>query len=163
MLVTGALALLVASCGSGGGGSSSATTVATSGLVSKASVDGTPVLTDRFGKTLYSADVEASGQIKCVDECTAFWDPLMATQAQARQITARLGETFGVVDRPDGATQLTLAGLPLYTFAEEGAADLNGNGFTDDFQGTHFEWAAAGTDGAASPTTPDDGGGRYGY
>jgi len=164
-LVTGGLALLVAACGSGGGSSTDSAAAASSAVVSTASVGDTTTLTDRFGKTLYSADVEANGQIKCVDTCTTFWEPLMASKQQAEQATSRLGETFGVVSRPDGSSQLTLKGLPLYTFAEEGAGELNGNGFTDDFAGTHFIWKAAGTNGAATggSTGSYGGGGRYGY
>jgi predicted lipoprotein with Yx(FWY)xxD motif len=161
-LVVGALALLVTACGSGGGGSSSGSAGTSSGLVSTSSVDGSSTLADASGKTLYTAGVEANGQIKCVDSCTTFWQPLMATAKQAKQASTRLGETFGVVDRPEGETQLTLQGLPLYTFADEGAGQLKGNGFTDDFQGTHFEWSAAGTDGSAAPS-PSTNGGGYGY
>ena len=134
-----------------------------SGLVSMSSVDGSSTLADGSGKTLYSADVEANGQIKCVDSCTTFWQPLMATVKQAKQDSTRLGVRFGVVDRPDGETQLTLRGLPLYTFADEGAGQLTGNGFTDDFEGTHFEWSAVGTDGSVAPSPSTNGGGGYGY
>jgi predicted lipoprotein with Yx(FWY)xxD motif len=162
-LVVGALALLVTACGSSGGGFSSGSGGTASGLVSTSSVDGSSTLADAAGKTLYSADVEANGQIKCVDSCTTFWQPLMATVKQAKQASTQLGETFGVVDRPDGETQLTFRGRPLYTFAEEGAGQLKGNGFTDDFQGTHFEWSAAGTDGSAAPSPSTNGGGGYGY
>jgi hypothetical protein len=49
-----------------------------------------------------------------------------------------------------------LKGLPLYTFTEEGPGQLDGDGFVDDFQGTHFEWAAAAT-GAASGSSGSDG------
>jgi predicted lipoprotein with Yx(FWY)xxD motif len=59
----------------------------------------------------------------------------------------------GVVERPEGDEQLTFNGLPLYTFTQEEAGRLDGDGFVDDFQGTQFEWAAAvtgaGPDGAS--------------
>jgi predicted lipoprotein with Yx(FWY)xxD motif len=162
-LVVGAVAILVTACGSGGGGSSSGSADMSSGLVSTSSVDGSSTFADAAGKTLYSADVEANGQIKCVDSCTTFWQPLMATVKQAKQASTRLGVTFGVVDRPDGETQLTFRDLPLYTFAEEGVGQLTGNGFTDDFQGTHFEWSAVGADGSAAPSPSTNRGGGYGY
>jgi predicted lipoprotein with Yx(FWY)xxD motif len=163
-VVAGALALLVSACGSGGSDSSSGGTGSSPGLVSTTSVDGTSTFADGSGKTLYSTDVEANGQIKCVESCTTFWEPLMATAKQAAQASTQIGEKFGVVDRPDGGSQLALDGLPLYTFAGEGAGELKGNGFTDDFQGTHFEWSAAGTEGSAAPSPSSaGGGGGYGY
>lgn len=162
-----AIALLAAACGgSSDGGSSSGDNASSGALVSTSSVDGTATLTDAAGKTLYSTDVEANGQIKCVEACTSFWVPLMATSQQAKQASTQVGKTFATVDRPDGGTQLTYQGLPLYTFAGEGADELKGNGFTDDFQGTHFVWEAAGTEGSAPASSGDgdsSGGGRYGY
>jgi len=148
-----------------GGGSNDAAVAGD--VVTVSSVDGHSALVDEAGKTLYSASVEASGSIKCVDTCTTFWAPEMATAKQAHEASDDLGATFGVVDRPDGGSQLTYKGAPLYTFAEEGAGELKGNGFTDDFQGSHFTWSAAwtGASGAGAPaTTPDSNqGGGYGY
>jgi predicted lipoprotein with Yx(FWY)xxD motif len=164
-LGAGAVALLVAACG--GSGDDGSASIGDSGpsarLVSTTSVDGTSELTDGAGKTLYSTDVEADGQVKCVDACTSFWEPLLGSAKEAKSLSSEIGGMFGVVDRPDSGTQLTYKGLPLYTFAEEGAGELQGNGFTDDFQGTHFVWTAVSADGAAAPTPSSAGGGRYGY
>ncbi len=169
--LAGAAAVLLAGCGSdngddvsdaAGGGSSDS-------VVSVTSVDGTEVLVDAEGRTLYTADVEKDGQIRCVAACTSFWEPLLASAADAKAVGAGVGDQLAVVDRPDGESQLTYEGLPLYTFTEEGAGELQGDGFTDDFQGTRFVWAAATTDGSSSPSgtpgsdTPDDSGGGYDY
>ena len=159
LVAAAALALLTASCGSEDGGGGSA-------LVSSAEVDGTKVLADAEGHTLYTAEVEKDGQIHCVDACTKFWEPIVASDADVEAANSTLGDDFGTVDRPDGKSQLTHDGLPLYTFAEEGAGELKGDGFTDDFQGTQFVWAAARTDGSSTPSessTPDDNGGGFGY
>lgn len=134
--------------------------------MASAKVDGTGVLADADGHTLYTAEVEKGGKIRCVDECTKFWKPVVASAADVDAANSALGGEFGTVDRPDGKSQLTHEGLPLYTFAEEGAGELKGDGFTDDFQGTQFVWAAARTDGSSTPSkssTPDDNGGGYGY
>ena len=154
--MSGAVALMVAGC------SGDAADDGTTGpLVSVADVDGTTVLVDADGRTLYSADVEDGGQIKCVDACTSFWEPVSASAAEVDEMSKDLDD-LGVVDRPDGETQLTYDDLPLYTFTEEGAGELTGDGFTDDFQGTHFVWSAARTDESPS-SEPADSGGGFGY
>jgi predicted lipoprotein with Yx(FWY)xxD motif len=154
-LAVGAAALVLAACGGGSGDDSGTATAAGSGLVSVQSIDGTNVLADREGRTLYSADVERSG-IRCTEACTSFWDPVDASASEARSAAADLELDLGTVQRPDGERQLTFDGLPLYTFTEEGPGQLDGDGFVDDFQRTHFEWAAAtsGADSAPSGANP---------
>jgi predicted lipoprotein with Yx(FWY)xxD motif len=154
-VVIGAAALGVVACGSGDDESGASTAGSSAGVVSVAKVDGADVLADSAGKTLYSAAVEKGGTIRCVDACTSFWDPLQASSADAKTAAGELGANLGVVRRPDGEQQLTFDGLPLYTFAEEGAGKLEGDGFVDDFQGTHFEWAAA-TTGAGAGSSGQD-------
>jgi predicted lipoprotein with Yx(FWY)xxD motif len=155
-LATGATALGVVSCG--GGEREEA-----AGIVSVASVDGTDVLADSEGRTLYTAAVERGGKILCVDGCTSFWEPVAASQGEAKSAAAELDADLGVVDRPDGDMQLTLDGLPLYTFAEEDAGQLEGDGFVDDFQGTRFEWEAARAGGGSGASGSGDPGRSYGY
>jgi predicted lipoprotein with Yx(FWY)xxD motif len=147
----GVAALVLAACGGSNddGNATAASSGSGSGIVSTESVDGMNVLVDTAGKTLYSANVETGGMIRCTDGCTSFWKPLEATTKQSKTASADLGVKFGVVKRPDGARQLTFKGKPLYTFTQEGSGELQGDGFTDDFQGTHFEWSAA-TSGGGS-------------
>ena len=166
--------MLAAACGgsSSGSGDGSASDVQSSsgGLVAVASVDGSDVLVNGSGSTLYTTSAEDGGHIKCVDGCESFWKPLLATAQQARTASHDLDAKLSVVQRPEGDMQLTFDGLPLYSFTQEGSDQLTGDGFVDDFQGTHFEWQAARTDsGSAAPapaptagsSTPDDNG--YGY
>jgi predicted lipoprotein with Yx(FWY)xxD motif len=120
-----------------------------SSLVSVESVDGADVLVDSEGRTLYSAVVEQDGRIRCTGACESFWDPVSASASEADSASADLDLELGVVKRPDGGRQLTLDGRPLYSFTEEGPGQLEGDGFVDDFDGTHFEWEAAATDGQA--------------
>jgi predicted lipoprotein with Yx(FWY)xxD motif len=158
-LVIAAAALGVVACGEDDPAPSAAST----GTVSMAEVDGTDVLADSSGKTLYTAAVEKDGKILCVDGCVSFWDPLLGSSADADSAAADLDADIGVVKRPDGEQQLTFDGLPLYTFTEEGAGKLDGDGFEDDFQGTHFEWEAARTSGGSSAPSDNGQGGGYGY
>jgi predicted lipoprotein with Yx(FWY)xxD motif len=158
-LVIGAAALGVVGCGSDDEESAGASAAsASAGIVSVASVDGTDVLADSEGRTLYTAPVEEA-RILCVDACTSFWEPVVASPDEAESAAADLDLELGVVDRPEGDQQLTLDGLPLYTFAEEDAGQLEGDGFVDDFQGTHFEWQAATTSGDAGSSDSDAPGG----
>jgi predicted lipoprotein with Yx(FWY)xxD motif len=150
-LAVGAAALVLAACG-GGEDDSNANQGAAggSGIVSIESVDGTSVLVDSEGRTLYTADVEQGGRILCTDACTSFWDPISASAREADAVSTDLDLDLGVVSRPDGGRQLTFKGLPLYTFTDEAPGQLDGDGFVDDFQGTRFEWAAATTGGSGS-------------
>jgi predicted lipoprotein with Yx(FWY)xxD motif len=150
-LAIAAAALLLAACGGDSdGGATAAMQSSANDLVSTRSVDGTSVLVDSQGRTLYSADVEKGGKILCTGGCTSFWDPVTASPKAAKAAAADLNLNLGDVKRPDGARQLTLDGKPLYTFTEEGAGSLSGDGFVDDFNGTRFVWSAAGADGAAA-------------
>jgi predicted lipoprotein with Yx(FWY)xxD motif len=167
-LAIGAAALGVVGCGGGEGEESAgAGAGASAGIVSVASVDGTDVLADSEGRTLYTAAVEQGGKILCVDACTSFWEPVVASADDADSAAAELEADLGVVDRPEGERQLTFNGLPLYTFVEEDAGQLDGDGFVDDFRGTHFEWEAARADGGAGSSgsnAPSDGsGGGFDY
>jgi predicted lipoprotein with Yx(FWY)xxD motif len=146
-LAIGAAALALAACGGGEDGDNGDATAAeaSTGIVSVQSVDGTDVLVDSEGRTLYTAEVEKGGRILCVDACTSFWDPVAASASEARTASTDLDLDLGVVRRPDDGQQLTFKGVPLYTFTEEDPGQLDGDGFVDDFQGTHFEWEAAST------------------
>jgi predicted lipoprotein with Yx(FWY)xxD motif len=156
-ILLGATALFVAACGSSDDNSGASSAASAGGFVSLATVDGTDVLADSAGKTLYTAPVEKDGKILCVCGCTSFWDPVIGTSADAEQAAGKLDADLGVVKRPDGGSQLTFDGLPLYTFAEEGSGKLQGDGFVDEFQGTRFEWQAARTSGTSAPSS------GYGY
>jgi predicted lipoprotein with Yx(FWY)xxD motif len=164
ILVLGLAAILLASCGGGDGGEDGNATAAdaSGGIVSVQSVDGTDVLVDSEGRTLYTAEVEQD-RILCTDACTSFWDPTGASASEAESASADLDLDIGVVSRPDGGEQLTFEGLPLYTFTEEDPGRLEGDGFVDDFDGTRFEWAAATTGSGSESTGSDDPGNMSPY
>jgi predicted lipoprotein with Yx(FWY)xxD motif len=162
-LAIGATVLGLVGCGGSEDGESAAAG-ARAGIASVATVDGTDVLVDSDGRTLYTAPVERGGKILCVAACTSFWEPVVTSPADAESAAEELDADLGVVDRPDGDRQLTFNGLPLYTFAEEDAGQLEGDGFVDDFQGTHFEWEAATANAGSDADPPSDRpGGGYDY
>jgi predicted lipoprotein with Yx(FWY)xxD motif len=145
--------LVLAACGGGNGSNGSASAMTTSaGIVSMRTVDNTPVLTNSQGKALYSANIEKGGQIHCTGACTSIWDPVHASSAQAKAAATKLNLDLGVVKRPGGVDQLTFDGKPLYSFTQEGPGKLTGNGATDEFGGTHFQWTAAATGSTQAST-----------
>ena len=157
-LAIGALALCA--CGDEEDGGDATASAASS--LSVASVDGSDVLADADGRTLYTADVEAGGEILCTRGCEAIWDPALGSDADARAAADDTGAEIGVVERPNGDSQLALDGAPLYAFTEESAGELTGDGFADEFEGTAFMWSVATAPGAAAPTS-DEGGAGGGY
>jgi predicted lipoprotein with Yx(FWY)xxD motif len=120
--------LLLAACGnsstttgSGGGGGSPAGGQAT---ISTASVSGVgKVLVDGDGMTLYTLQTEASGTIKCTGSCAKNWPPLLLAGG-ATAATAGDGVDagkLGTIARPDGGTQVTYDGMPLYLWVGDTA------------------------------------------
>jgi predicted lipoprotein with Yx(FWY)xxD motif len=155
-----ALAVLALSaCGGSGSTSSPAAAGGTTDTVSTADVSGTgTVLVDSKGMALYSPDQEKSGKIMCTGECVTIWVPLTVTTAPtgSSDVAAKLG----TVTRPDGATQVTFDGKPLYTFAEDsGPNTVTGNGTKDTFGSKSFTWHVA----APGAVTTTSSGGGYGY
>jgi predicted lipoprotein with Yx(FWY)xxD motif len=131
-----ATGLLIAGCGSSGGGSygGAGSTEATSsesksgssggGEVAAVSVGSAAgvgqVLVDSKGLTLYyfQKDQKGSGKSKCEGACASAWPPLM-TGGEAEAMSGVKTAMLGTIERPDGTTQVTYAGWPLYTFVED--------------------------------------------
>ena len=169
-----AASLALAACGGGGGDSSES--AASSGSASAGggdtvavkSIDGVGnVLIDSSGKALYASDVEAEGKVECIDACESFWKPLTVDSAKPTAASSDVGK-LAVMKRPDGSRQVTVDGKLLYTFTEDGAGEVKGNGFADDFQGQHFTWSAVLEGGKLASTSGgdssgDSSGGGYGY
>jgi predicted lipoprotein with Yx(FWY)xxD motif len=91
---------------------------------------GKTVLVDSHGRTLYRNTTEKNGKIKCTGSCALDWPPLLVPAGE--KAVAGTGVTaakLGKVKRPDGKTQVTYAGSPLYRFAaDHKAGDANGQG-----------------------------------
>ena len=160
--VAAAALLALTACGSDDSGSGGDATQTVDGIVGTRQIpDFATVLTDADGNTLYTTEAEDDGTVRCVDGCVEFWPPVDATSSDVPSGVDGVSGTFAVVDRPDGSEQLTLDGNPLYTFADDsGPGSFVGDGFEDDFQGTHFIWHAVTTDGS---TPSGNQGGGYTY
>ena len=169
---TAALALGVAACGgSSSSNSSSDPAGANAGTgaatVTTQSVAGTgEVLTDAQGVALYTNNMDKGSNIACTGQCLTEWIPLAAPASGGpTSDNSAVQAKLGTVKRPDGRTQVTFGGMPVYSFAEDSSGQVTGDGFTDAFGGTHFVWTAArsgGSSGSGSTTTTQSSGGYGG-
>ena len=89
---------------------------------------GKTVLTSTTGRTLYSLSVEKNGKFICTGSCLSAWHPL--TVPAGVKPTGPV--TLGTIERPEGGTQVTYKGRPLYRFgADSKAGEANGEGIKD--------------------------------
>lgn len=160
-----AAAAVVAACGSAGGSTSSGVSgnsrqaAPGNAAVSAHRLTGIgAALVNSSGMTLYTpkTPMESSGHIKCTGPCVGFWIP--ATPSAAMPAASALPGKVATIHRPDGKTQLTYNGRPLYTFRLDTAPGQDhGNGFHDSFNGTNFTWqvvTASGKPSAAHSPAP---------
>ncbi len=176
LAITSLIAVAIAACGgddddSGSTEPAAATSAATTGsTISVQSIgDAGEVLVDAQGRAVYTNDRDKGSMIACTGECTTIWLPVAASGGAPTSEDPSV-EGLGTVDRPDGTSQLTFDGRPLYTFAEEGAGEVTGDGFADSFGGTEFIWtvaspggASTGSTGGTDTETDTSSGGGYGY
>ena len=87
------------------------------------------ILTDANGRTLYYLTSEAGTHLACTGNCLSFWPPLDMPAGASAPTVAGFPATFATVARPDGTTQVTYSGFPVYIFANDKApGDTNGEG-----------------------------------
>jgi predicted lipoprotein with Yx(FWY)xxD motif len=77
------------------------------------SIDGTDVLADSEGRTLYSAEVERDRRIRCTGACESFWDPVEASATDAESASGTLSWNSACSSARTEIGQLTLDGRPL--------------------------------------------------
>jgi predicted lipoprotein with Yx(FWY)xxD motif len=100
------------------------------------------VLVDGTGYTLYAFGTDTTGTPTCIDAtCAATWKPITGTGiAVATNAGASTG-LFKLVARPDGTTQLSIGGRPVYRFSgDTKPGDTKG-------QGIGGQWHAISPDG----------------
>ena len=113
--------------------------------------------------------MDTASKIACTGECASIWVPLAAPSGgQPTSDDSSVNGKIGTVDRPDGTTQVTFDGMPLYTFVQDSPGQDTGDGVSDSFGGTSFVWTVAGTGGAtanagADTSTVERKQRRYGY
>ena len=86
------------------------------------------VLTDTKGLTLYTLSGEKNGRFICTGACTKTWPPLLV----AAGTTPKGPVALGTIKRPEGKTQVTFKGAPVYTFSGDSKkGEANGEGIKD--------------------------------
>ena len=162
-----AVAVTAAACSSGSSASSTSTsaTVAPAGTGSTSTSSGGAgtltvssgsassvgtVLTGPNGHTLYRLTTETGGQIKCTGSCTSAWPPLTVTPGETPMLASGLKGTISTVMRPDGSTQVTYEGHPLYYYAADtSAGEAEGQGVG----GVWFAMVPTASTSSSTPTT----------
>jgi predicted lipoprotein with Yx(FWY)xxD motif len=126
------------------------------------------LLVNAAGMTLYHYSPDKHGTVKCTGACAKFWPPLVVPRGVKPKAGAGVSAAkLSTVKRPDGTTQVTYAGFPLYRYSgDTKPGDVKGQGV----QGVWHAVTSAGTlakatSGAGTTTagtTTDSGGGGYG-
>jgi predicted lipoprotein with Yx(FWY)xxD motif len=120
-----------------------------------ATINGTAVVTNSKGMTLYWFAPDTSTTSNCSGSCATYWPPLTGPVTAGSGVTG----TLGTITRADGTKQATYDGHPLYTYVGDTAAgQAKGNGLNLS-GGLWWEMTVSG----AKVTTSGSTGGGYGY
>jgi predicted lipoprotein with Yx(FWY)xxD motif len=86
------------------------------------------VLTNTKGLTLYTLSGETNGKFICTGACLKAWPPLLVAAGTTPKGPVKLG----TIKRPEGKTQVTFKGAPVYTFSGDSKkGEANGEGIKD--------------------------------
>jgi predicted lipoprotein with Yx(FWY)xxD motif len=160
-----AAVLAIAACGSSASsssippaaGASSPAASSSATTLKSTTINGTTVLTNAAGFTLYWFAPDTSTTSKCTGSCATYWPPVKGPATAGSGVTG----TLATITRPDGTTQATYNGHPLYTYAADSApGQAKGNGLNVS-GGLWHEVTVSGSAGPASSPSPSSGG--YGY
>jgi predicted lipoprotein with Yx(FWY)xxD motif len=111
---------------------------------------GKVVLANMRGRTLYTLSAEKNGRFICTGSCLSSWHPLLVPANTKPTGPVKLG----TIERPEGRTQATYKGRPLYAFAgDTKSGEANGEGIKD--VGTWHAVVLAGSTESPSPPAPE--------
>jgi predicted lipoprotein with Yx(FWY)xxD motif len=100
------------------------------GVLRVTRIDGTRLLTNARGLTLYWFAPDSATASRCYGTCAAYWPPVLGKPAAGPGVTG----SIGTIVRTGGAQQATYDGRPLYTYVgdsgpgQDTGNDLNLNG-----------------------------------
>jgi len=127
-----AMVLALAACASSSSSSSSSSPAAAAGSSSSAggvvlsrTINGTAVLTNANGLTLYWFGPDTATTSNCTGSCATYWPPVAGPVTAGAGVTGKLG----TITRSDGTVQATYDGHPLYTYVSDTSpGQAKGNG-----------------------------------
>ena len=164
-----AMALVVAACGSSGSSSASSSspaapassaappTSASSSALMTATINGTKVVTNSRGLTLYWFVPDTSTTSKCTGSCATYWPPVKGPATAGAGVTG----TLGTITRPDGTKQATYDGHPLYTYIGDTAPGQAKGNALNLSGGLWYEMTVSGATPTASSLAASGSGGGY--
>ncbi len=122
------------------------------------------ILVTGSGKTLYENTTEQKGKIHCTGSCRALWPPLLVPAGGKPHAGSGVSQSkLGTLKRPDGGTQVTYKGVPLYRFVDdEKAGNVDGQGVKD-LGGTWFAAVPTNSNTPPPPPPPTTTSKGYGY
>jgi predicted lipoprotein with Yx(FWY)xxD motif len=79
-----------------------------------------PILATKGHLALYTWNMERDKKVHCTGACAKAWPPLTIAKGTmvAKHVAGVMG-TFGEIVRPDGRTQVTYNGRPVYTYQHD--------------------------------------------
>jgi predicted lipoprotein with Yx(FWY)xxD motif len=163
------LAAAISACSSSTSSTTSSTPTATATAAASASassantvktttINGTQVLTNAQGYTLYWFAPDTPTTSKCTGSCATYWPPVKGPVTAGSGVTGKLS----TITRSNGEQQATYDGHPLYTYVGDTApGQAKGNGLTLS-GGKWYEMTVSGAAPSASASATSSSGG-YGY
>jgi predicted lipoprotein with Yx(FWY)xxD motif len=121
------------------------------------------ILVDFQGRTLYLFKADQGTRSACSGACAGAWPPLLVTgkPTLGNGVDASL---VGTATRPEGTTQLTYNGHPLYRFAQDQKAGETNGQAVSAFGASWFALNSAGNQiSAQASSSSGSGGGGLGY
>lgn len=104
------------------------------------------ILTDGKGRSVYLFEKDTNGKPTCADACLKEWPPFL-TEGKPVAGSGVKSSWLSTVTWPDGKTQVTYNGHPLYYYAgDKAAGDMKGQGVSS-FGG---KWYVVGADTGAA-------------
>jgi predicted lipoprotein with Yx(FWY)xxD motif len=120
-------------------------------------INGTAVVTNAKGLTLYWFVPDTTTTSKCTGSCATYWPPVKGPATAGADVTG----TLGTITRPDGTKQATYDGHPLYSYIGDTAPGQAKGNALNLSGGLWYEMTVSGATPTASSLAASGSGGGY--